>query len=266
VSELLTIAVIPARGGSKRIPRKNIRPFLGIPLIARPIGTLLVSGIFDHIVVSTDDDEIAEIAEAAGAWVPFRRAPELAGDHTPTVPVVVDAIERVETLTGGLVGEVLVVYPAAVFMTVEHVSAARSILHETGADVVMSAAEFPAPILRSWRRNPDGCAEMIWPEHRLTRSQDLEPTYYDAGQFYWWGNHHKLTGQAIHTTALFMLNQIEVQDIDTADDWNTAELKFQLNRSTESVSSSKEGDCRGAGAGSDQPRLHCGDHKPTLGC
>ena len=229
MSELLTIAVIPARGGSKRIPRKNIRPFLGIPLIARPIGTLLDSGIFDHIVVSTDDDEIAEIAEASGAWVPFRRAPELADDHTPTVPVVIDTIERVENLTGRPVGEVLVVYPAAVFMTVEHISAARSMLHETGADVVMSAAEFPAPILRSWRRNPDGRAEMIWPEHRLTRSQDLEPTYYDAGQFYWWSSKARMRIQNSEQpiSQLFELKVGEVQDIDTEEDWRSAEMKFQ---------------------------------------
>jgi CMP-N-acetylneuraminic acid synthetase len=180
------------------------------------------------VVVSTDDDEIADIAEAAGAWVPFRRHPDLADDHTPTVPVIVDAIERVEKLTNNDVGDVLVAYPAAVFMTVGHISNARAMLHQTGASIIMSAAEHPAPILRSWRRKADGSAEMIWPEYKDTRSQDLEPTFYDAGQFYWWSSEVRIHLHANEEPQqrLYQLMPAETQDIDTEQDWLDAENKW----------------------------------------
>lgn len=227
MTEPLTIAVIPARGGSKRIPRKNIRPFLGVPLIVRPIATLLESNLFDHVVVSTEDDEIAEIAEAAGAWVPFRRSVELADDHTPTVPVILDAIEKVEAITGRAVGEVCVTYPAAVFMTVDHLTGARRLAQDDRIDIVMTAAEFPAPIMRAWRQTPDGSAEMVWPEHRNTRSQDLEPAFYDAGQFYWWAAeaHIRLKTGLDPSVGLLVLDPSIVQDIDTEVDWAEAERK-----------------------------------------
>lgn len=223
----LTLAVIPARGGSKRIPRKNIRPFLGIPLIVRPITTLLESNLFDRVVVSTDDEEIAQIAENAGAWVPFLRSAHLADDHTPTIPVVLDAIAQVEAITGLAVGEVCVAYPAAVFMTVELIAEAQRRAHTSGNDLVMAATEFPAPIMRAWRQSSDGSAEMIWPEHQNTRSQDLSAAFYDAGQFYWWTDKARsllLRGEQ-PKTGLLILSASEVQDIDTEIDWIAAEGK-----------------------------------------
>lgn len=229
MSEASTIAVIPARGGSKRIPRKNIRLFAGEPLIVHPIRTLLRSGLFEHVVVSTEDDEIAGVAQAAGAWVPFRRNSELADDHTPTAPVVLDAIERIESEAGLPVGDVCVVYPAAVFMTVDHLRNSRALLRSRNVEVVMAAAEFPAPIRRAWRECPDGTAEMVWPEHRLTRSQDLARAFFDAGQFYWWSPNARsqmISGDPVRT-AMIVLSASHVQDIDTEQDWTEAEDKFK---------------------------------------
>ncbi len=225
MSDELTIAVIPARGGSKRIPRKNIRPFLGTPLIMYPIRTLLSSGLFDQVLVTTDDDEIADVAEWAGALVPFRRSPELSDDFAPTAPVVLDAVDRFEEWTGNSVGDVCIAYPAAVFVTAQHLTDALVLLHQTDVDVVMTVAEFPAPIRRAWRRNADGSAEMIWPEFNLTRSQDLEPAYFDAGQFYWWSRAARMHSQQGLPSryGLFELPADQVCDIDNLDDWTRAE-------------------------------------------
>ena len=188
------LAVIPARGGSKRIPRKNIRPFHGVPLIVRPIETALASGLFRDVIVSTDDDEIATVAEQAGASVPFRRAASLSDDVTPLQPVVADAVVRYGELTGAEVTHVCLVYPAAVFTLMEDLQAGleRLVRLRVGS-LVFSACSYPAPIQRSWREDDDGCAEMIWPEHRLTRSQDLPEAFYDCGQFAW-GYHDLLAG------------------------------------------------------------------------
>lgn len=225
MSETLRVAIVPARGGSKRIPRKNVRPFHGVPLIVRTLTTLVESDLFDHVVVSTDDDEIADISEHAGAWVPFRRSAYLADDLTPTVPVILDAIDRVQDLTKSSVGEVLVAYPAAVFMTVEDLELSLSIHRQSRVDVTMSATIYPAPILRSWRMLPDGSAEMIWPEHSLTRSQDLEPAYHDAGQFYWWspGVWQRLAAGDSAIYGMYVMPRWRVQDIDNEEDWIAAE-------------------------------------------
>lgn len=229
-SVLGPIAVVPARGGSKRIPRKNIRPFLGVPLIARTIETLKSSDLFERIVVSTDDEEIAEVARHAGAEIPFIRSSELSDDHTPTVPVVLDAIKRLEVLSEASVGEICVVYPAAVFVTSADLVAAHQVLTEKGADSVFCAAAHAAPILRSWRQRADGFAEMIWPEHASTRSQDLETAYFDTGQFYWWASgtwKRRAAGKPV-TAAMHVLERWRVQDIDDEEDWRAAELTFQL--------------------------------------
>lgn len=228
MSEMLRVAIVPARGGSKRIPRKNVRPFHGVPLIVRTLTTLMESGLFDHVVVSTDDDEIAEISENVGAWVPFRRSADLADDFTPTVPVIVDAINRIRDLTQSSVGEVLVAYPAAIFMTVNDLESSLSTHRETGFDVTMSATTYPAPILRSWRMLPDGSAEMIWPEYRSNRSQDLEPAYHDAGQFYWWapGVAQRLADGDSARYGIYVMPRWRVQDIDSLEDWQMAEGLF----------------------------------------
>ena len=179
------VGIIPARGGSKRIPRKNLRPFLGVPIIVRTIACLLRADVFDRVVVSTDDDEIATVAEEAGAQVPFRRPDELADDHAGTDAVVRHAIQELESRTGRRLGFVCAVYPTAVLATPGDVRSALQLLRAGDADFVFSATTFPYPIQRALRQRPDGTSEMFHPEHLMTRSQDLDPAFHDAGQFYW---------------------------------------------------------------------------------
>lgn len=227
------VAIVPARGGSKRIHRKNIRPFHGVPLITRTIRTLVASGLFDRVIVSTDDDEIASVSLGAGAEVPFRRSPLLSDDHTSTVPVVVDAIERIQQASGVNLGQVCVAYPAAVFVSASDLVAARALMTANHAQTVFCAAAHAAPILRSWRRTDEGLSEMIWPEHALTRSQDLDPAFYDTGQFYWWDEgtwQLQAAGKPV-TTAMYVMERWRVQDIDDEEDWRAAEITFETLQS-----------------------------------
>ena len=224
-----TLAVIPARGGSKRIPRKNIRPFLGVPMLARTIGMLTKTGVFDSIIVSTEDEEIADLARAAGAAVPFRRPAELSDDVAGTLPVIAHAIREMQA-RGVSPAYVACVYPAAVLARLADLRAAWDLLRGSDADYVFTATSFAFPIQRALRRRGDGGCEMIWPEHRETRSQDLEPAFHDAGQFYFgrrdaWLEARPLFGPR---SRLLELPRYRVQDIDTPEDWERAELIFRL--------------------------------------
>jgi pseudaminic acid cytidylyltransferase len=223
------LAIIPARGGSKRIPRKNIKPFLGVPMLARTVGILRESGVFTHIVVSTDDEEIASIGEHAGATAPFRRPPELANDHAATVPVVAHAIEEMK-VRGVAAPQVCCVYPAAVLSLPEDLREAHRRLDSQPLDFVFTATSFPFPIQRALRKTVDGRCEMIWPEHRQTRSQDLEPAFHDAGQFYFGRADAWLAGRPIfgRDSSMLELQRARVQDIDTPEDWERAELLYRL--------------------------------------
>jgi len=225
----LRLAVIPARGGSKRIPRKNIRPFLGVPMLARTINLLQASGAFDRIVVSTDDEEIVEVAVAAGATAPFRRPAALADDHTPTLPVIRHAVREIEA---GNVSPSFVccVYPAAVLVDPPSLSESLEMLRTSDADYVFTATSFPFPIQRALRRLDNGSCEMFWPEHRSTRSQDLEAAYHDAGQFYWGTRSAWIEERPIftHRSRMLVLPRNRVQDIDTLEDWDRAEQIFRL--------------------------------------
>lgn len=223
------IAVIPARGGSKRIPRKNIRPFIGVPLMARTIARLQAAACFDRIVVSTDDDEIAAVAHAAGAETPFRRDASLAGDHASTVPVIRDAIQQLEHL-GSRPATVVAVYPAAVFITTADLQQALALLQQPQTDYVVPVTSFPYPIQRALRWRDDGSTELFQPEHYESRSQDLEPAYHDAGQFYVGTREAWLEERALFTsrTQLLRIPRARVQDIDTQEDWERAEALFQL--------------------------------------
>lgn len=229
VSASGVVALVPARGGSKRIPRKNIKPFRGTPLIARVVDTLVGSGLFERVVVSTDDDEIAEIAEAAGAQVPFRRPPELSGDHAGTRPVIQHAINEL-VAAGVAVEELCVSYPAAVFVSGQDLATGLELLRSSDAQFVMTAASFPAPVKRALTVGEDGLARMLWPEFALSRSQDLGEVYHDAGQFYWGTRDAWQTGPSVLTarTVLHVLPHWQVQDIDTPEDWERAELIHQL--------------------------------------
>lgn len=225
---LVKIAVIPARGGSKRIPRKNIRPFAGQPMVGYAIGAAWRSGLFDHVLVSTDDDEIAEIAREYGAELPFRRPPELADDLTPTVPVIAHAIRACQAL-GWDVAETCCIYPSVPFVRADDIRSALELLQvRGGVGYTFPVTGFPSPIQRALRRTPDGTVAPFHPEYVNTRTQDLEPAFHDAGQFYWAQARTWLDGLSIHGHgAAIVLPEWRVVDIDTADDWARAEALFE---------------------------------------
>jgi N-acylneuraminate cytidylyltransferase len=219
----MSICVIPARGGSKRIPRKNIRDFCGRPMIAWPIQAAIDSSCFDRIVVSTDDDEIAEVAEGCGAEAPFRRGVELADDHATTVPVIADAITRLNIATQT---PVCCLYATSPFVTSADLRAGLARLEETGAPFVLSVTTYAFPIQRALRRTASGKVEMFSPAHMQTRSQDLEEAWHDAGQFYWGHAESWTSGRGIFEAGAqgLALPRHRVQDIDTEEDWQWAEL------------------------------------------
>jgi pseudaminic acid cytidylyltransferase len=224
---LTGICIIPARGGSKRIPRKNIRDFCGKPMIAWPIGTALNSGCFDRIVVSTDDDEIAKVAKGHGAEAPFRRSHELADDHTPTVPVIADAINRLNIPEQT---PVCCLYATSPFVTPIDLRSGLDQLTETGATFVLSVTTYAFPIQRALRRNVLGNVEMFDPAHMETRSQDLEEAWHDAGQFYWGLARTWTSGRGVLEAGAYGLSmpRHRVQDIDTEEDWSRAERMMQV--------------------------------------
>jgi N-acylneuraminate cytidylyltransferase len=209
------------------VPRKNVRPFLGRPMIARAIDIARTSGVFDRIVVSTDDDEITAVAAAAGADVPFRRPAALADDHAPTRPVVAHAIEA---LGAADAEAVCCLYATAPLVDPEDVRRGLARLRDSEASYVFPVAPFPSPIQRALRRAADGRVEMFDPAAFHARSQDLEPAWHDAGQFYWarpatWRSDAPIFGPgAIGLTVA----PERVQDIDTEDDWRLAEMKARL--------------------------------------
>lgn len=225
----MTVCVIPARGGSKRIPRKNIRPFHGRPMIGWSIAAARESGVFDRIVVSTDDPEIAAVAQAEGAEVPFLRPADLSGDHTPTVPVIAHAVAAL-----GLAptSAVCCLYATAPMVQAEDIRRGLARLgNETS--FVVSVTTFPFPIQRALRQHDDGRIEMMDPRHMTTRSQDLEEAWHDAGQFYWARAETWAAGAAVFGPGArgLPLPRHRVQDIDTPEDWARAEALFALLRS-----------------------------------
>ena len=223
----MRLAVIPARGGSKRIPRKNIRPFGGKPIIAWSIEAALHSGCFDRVVVSTDDAEIADVARGHGAEVPFLRPPALADDHAGTLAVMRHAVEAcaVDRATG----RVCCIYATAPFLRAEDLRRGLQVLEEAGTDYAFSVTSFAFPIQRALRLTPAGRVEMLDPAQFATRSQDLEEAWHDAGQFYWgraaaWLDEAPLFG---HGAAPVILPRHRVEDIDTPEDWVRAEWLFR---------------------------------------
>ena len=219
----MRLALIPARGGSKRIPRKNVKPFAGQPMIAYAIQGARAAGVFDRIVVSTDDAEIAEIARAHGAELPFTRPASLADDHTGTREVIAHAITACRSL-GWTVDEVCCIYPGVPLLRGEDLAAALNLLSPTRAEYVFPVTEFPSAIQRALRRSDDGLTAPFYPEHTQTRTQDLEHAFHDAGQFYWAHAETWLTLPSIHANArTLVLPSWRVVDIDTPADWERAE-------------------------------------------
>jgi len=224
----MRLAVIPARGGSKRIPRKNIKLFCGKPMIAWSIEAALQSGCFDKIVVSTDDAEIAEVARQCGAQVPFMRPAELSDDHTGTTAVIAHAINWFAA-QGQTPAQVCCLYATAPFLSADDLRQGLIVLTEMGSDYAFSVTSYAFPIQRAIRINETGCVEMFNFEHFNSRSQDLEEAYHDAGQFYWGRADAWLQGQMIFSPAAapVMLPRHRVQDIDTPEDWTRAEWMFK---------------------------------------
>ncbi|MDA7798344.1 pseudaminic acid cytidylyltransferase, partial [bacterium] len=215
----MRLAVIPARGGSKRIPRKNIKEFCGEPMIARSIKAALSCGIFDDIIVSTDDDEIAKAALSYGASVPFKRPKHLSDDITPTVPVIRHALQWYED-HHSKVDYVCCIYATAPFVSSTEILAAYEQLIRTGAKFCLPLATFAFPIQRAVTVIGNERIEMMYPENELKRSQDLIETYHDVGQFYWgsteaWYNSNNLMSS--ETTSI-QIPRWRAQDIDTEED------------------------------------------------
>ncbi len=229
------VAIIPARGGSKRIPRKNIKLFYGKPLIAYSIETALKSGVFDKIIVSTDDKEIAEVAKKYGAEAPFLRPDELANDFCGTNEVIEHALEWLEN-RGKRYDFACTIYATAPLLKPKYLLEGFEKLVNSDAVYTFSATSMPFPIQRTFKVTKNGRCEMFWPEHFNTRSQDLEEAYQDAGQFYW-RNLHKRSREPMFgkDSIPIILPRYLVQDIDTPEDWRRAELMYKVVAELEDV-------------------------------
>ena len=227
----MKLAVIPARGGSKRIPRKNVKLFGGKPMIAWSIEAAHRTGLFDRIVVSTDDEEIASIARKYGADVPFVRPANLSDDHTGTAPVIAHAIgwhlkHDFDPL------EICCIYATAPFLRSEDIKLGHKTLDQSDADFAFSVTAYAFPIQRALKLREDDRIEMFDPSQFHTRSQDLPEAYHDAGQFYWGTRDAWLSGTPIFgpKSAPVLLPRYRVQDIDTPEDWEQAELMMEVLR------------------------------------
>ena len=229
LDNMKTVAIITARGGSKRIPRKNIKEFLGKPILAYSIQAALLSGCFDEVMVSTDDEEIANLAEQFGAVVPFRRNPDTADDHSTTADVIAEVLGMYKD-HGKEFTYACCIYPTAPFVTAETLQKAFTVLKEKDSDSVIPVTEFSFPILRSFKMDEASKISFNWPEFALTRSQDLPAFYHDCGQFYFIEVSRFLKTRKLVTenTASIILPNTEVQDIDNEEDWKLAEIKYSF--------------------------------------
>lgn len=224
----MRLAVIPARGGSKRIPRKNIKLFCGKPMIAWSIEAALQSGCFDEVIVSTDDSETADVARQWGADVPFMRPAALSDDHTGTTPVVCHAIKWFQQ-TNREPSQICCIYATAPFVQTSDIQCGLKVLESTGADYVFPVTSYAFPIQRAIRITPGQRVQMFHPEYFNTRSQDLEEAWHDAGQFYWGKTQAWLAYKPLFSpdAASIILPRYRVQDIDTPEDWEQAEWMFK---------------------------------------
>lgn len=222
------IAIIPARGGSKRIPHKNIKDFLGKPIIAYSIEAAINSGLFDEVMVSTDDEEISEISKKYKAEVPFLRSKITSGDFSTTSEVLVEVLSRYEKL-GEKFDYICCIYATAPFVTQEKITKSYEFICDNKADSVFPVVKFGYPIQRAVRILPNNRVEYIWPENSNRRSQDLEPAYHDVGQFYWInGKSFSLSHSIVSKNSRCIeIPAFEEQDIDTENDWLLAEQKYR---------------------------------------
>lgn len=221
------LCIIPARGGSKRIPRKNIKNFLGKPIIAYSIEAALKSELFDEVMVSTDDDEIAEIAKKYGAKVPFLRSIQNANDFATTYDVIEEVLLEYQKKDKNFT-QACCIYPCAPFVSTLKLEEAFGKMNKF--DTVFPVVKYGFPIQRAVKKSDNDKLVYFQPEFELSRSQDLESSYHDAGQFYWFNVEAMFLNKAIMTnnTGAVVLSEMEVQDIDTETDWKLAELKYKM--------------------------------------
>jgi N-acylneuraminate cytidylyltransferase len=223
------LCIIPARGGSKRIPRKNIKDFLGKPIIAYSIDVAIQSNLFDEIMISTDDEEIAKVAKQYGAKVPFMRSRENANDFATLADVLIEVVDQYKNI-GKTFKNVCCVLPTAPLTSHSRIKEAFTKLANENLDSVLPVVEFSYPILRALEFDENKRLKMIWPENLRTRSQDLKPAYHDSGSFCWVKTNALLAEKTLlcKNGSAIVLPQTEVQDIDNDTDWKLAELKYKL--------------------------------------
>lgn len=222
------LCIIPARGGSKRIPRKNIKPFMGKPIIAYSIEAALKSGLFEEVMVSTDDEEFAEVARQYGAQVPFMRSAVTANDFASTEDVLIEVLDEYKK-QGKEFDNICCLYSTAPFVTAERLKEAYQMMIDEKVDAVFTVVAYSYPIQRCLHV-VDGKIRMKWPEYQSARSQDLETIYHDAGQFYF-GRVSQLHIEKdlwMKNSVPLILPETEVQDLDTMTDWQLAEMKYNL--------------------------------------
>lgn len=224
------LAIIPARGGSKRIPRKNIKFFLGKPIIAYSIEAALQSGLFDEVMVSTDDQEIAEIAQQHGASVPFMRSERNADDFATTVEVLQEVLESYKQLKESRFKYACCLYPTAPFISPERLNEGFLKMETDQLDTVFPIVAFSFPIWRGLKITNQKRIEPLWPEFTNKRSQDLEKSYHDAGQWYWFRTDRLKDSLYTSNSGFVELDALEVQDIDDSTDWQLAEFKYRFRQ------------------------------------
>lgn len=233
VINMKSVAIITARGGSKRIPRKNIRPFLGKPILEYSIEAAIQADMFHEVMVSTDDEEIVQVAQKAGAKVPFLRSEATANDYATTADVIMEVLDSYERI-GMHFDEVCCIYPTAPFVTANAIKTAMMLLEQEKSDCVIPVVKFSFPpqrcvVIENGRLVPK------WPENMKKRSQDLEPFYHDCGQFYCLNVKSFREQKSIwmKNVVPFIQDESNVQDIDTLEDWKIAEMKYRILREGE---------------------------------
>ena len=218
-----TIAIITARGGSKRIPRKNIKEFMGKPMLAYAVEAALNSKIFDEVMVSTDDNEIAQIAQKYGANVPFMRSEKTANDYATTADVLKEVKDEYKK-RGKEFEETCCIYPCVPFLTGKILKEAYETFKTSGMSALTPVVKYSFPIQRAFKINPNGCLEYREPVNASKRSQDLEPMYHDVGMFYFSSTKSELKMGCVP----YIMDENVIQDIDTLDDWKLAEMKYKV--------------------------------------
>ena len=225
----MKVCIIPARGGSKRIPKKNIKDFCGKPMISWTINAAINSQCFDKIIVSTDSEEIASISKKYGAEVPFLRPKKISDDHTGTIPVISHAINFINNNIGA-VNYACCIYATAPFVEPSFITKGLEKIQQLNANYCFSATSFPFPIQRAIKIKSNGRSEMFYPENFNIRSQDLEKSFHDAGQFYWGKSSSWLNNKRIFDgdSVPILIPRYKVQDIDDIEDWQRAEILFEI--------------------------------------